>query len=55
MALSSIPVHNAKQIASQDHGDALKWIAVPRHGFAGSKTQTHHRGFIVEENFVSHF
>jgi hypothetical protein len=56
MALSSIPVLDQEHISAQHHCHSLKWIAMPRHSLAGSKAQTpHHRGSIVEDDFVCHF
>ena len=55
LAVASITVLNREGIASQDHRHSLKRIAMPRHSLAGSKAQTpHHRGSVVEEDFVNH-
>jgi hypothetical protein len=42
LALASVPVLNAEEIACQNDCHSLKWIVMPSHGFAGSKTETAH-------------
>jgi hypothetical protein len=54
-ALASVTVFNREEIASQDYSDSMERIAMPRHSFAGSKTQSaNHRGSVMKEDFVSH-
>lgn len=36
LAPASVAVLNGEEIASQNHCHSLEWIAMPRHGFAGS-------------------
>ena len=37
-------------------GDSMEVIAMPRHSLARCKAQTaHHRGSVVEHDFINHF
>jgi len=53
LTLAAIAAFNRDEIAAQDHGNAVKWIAMPRHGFAGRKSKpAHHGGSVMKEGFV---
>jgi hypothetical protein len=53
--ITTVAVLNREVIASQNHCHSSKWIAMPRHGLAGGKTQTaHHRGSVMKDDFVRH-
>jgi hypothetical protein len=55
MALTTNAVFDREGIATQDHRYPMKWVAVPRHGLAGTETQpTHQRCSPPEEFLLSH-
>jgi hypothetical protein len=55
MALSPTPVFDQEHIPAQHDCYPMKWIAMPRHSLAGSKTQTTHHGVpVLKEDFVNH-
>jgi hypothetical protein len=55
LPLSSIAILNRQGIAPEDYGDALTWVAMQRHFFAGGKVQSSHDGIsTMKEDLVIH-
>jgi hypothetical protein len=55
MALAAIAILDQEDVATQDNGDALKRVAMPRHRLARSQAQPAHQGgFVLEKDFVGH-
>jgi len=54
-ALAAVAIFNREEIATQNHSDPVKRIAMPRHCLAGSKAQAaHHSCSVVYDDFVRH-
>jgi hypothetical protein len=55
MALAAIAILDQENIPTEDNGDALKRVAMPRHRLARSQAQPAHQGgSVLEKDFVGH-